>query len=146
MVKTNMERKIKQSIIGGMLATIMMSLFMFLVTFLGFPKMNPPAMLSVMLQVPLIVGWIMHFLIGFIFALAYTFLLYNPLSKLNGIFIRGLIFGIVVFIFAQIAFAMMGAVMVNMPPPEGNMILMMIGSLLAHMTYGIGVSAFVKVQ
>jgi len=96
-----MERKIKQSIIGGIVATVIMSVFMFLVSFVGFPKMNPPAMLSGMMGVPLVVGWIMHFMIGIVFALAYAFLLFNLIKKSGGIIVRGIIFGVVVFIFAQ---------------------------------------------
>ena len=38
----------------------------------------------------------------------------------------------------------MGAIIGEMPQPEGSMILMMIESFLGHIVYGVGVTAFVK--
>ncbi|MBR9998460.1 MAG: hypothetical protein KFF73_05780 [Cyclobacteriaceae bacterium] len=138
-----METKIKQSLIGGVVATIVMSVFMFLISFIGFPKMNPPAMLSGMMGMPVFVGWFIHLMIGVIFALAYAYFLFNLVKKAGGKVVRGLIFGVAVFIFAQIMFALMGAVMGGMPPQEGSMVLLMIASLLGHVVYGIVVAAFV---
>jgi hypothetical protein len=142
--KKPMETKIKQSIIGGIVATIAMSVFMYLISFLGFPKMNPPAMLSGMMGMPVIVGWLIHIMIGVIFALAYAYFLFNLLKKAGGKAVRGLIFGVAVFIFAQIMMALMGAVMGSMPQPEGSMVLLMIASLLGHVVYGVVVTTFVR--
>jgi hypothetical protein len=139
-----MNTKIKQAIIGGIVASIAMSIFMFLITFVGLPKMNPPAVLSGMMGMPLIVGWILHLMIGVIFALTYALLLFNLIIKSGGVVIRGLIFGVIVFIFAQIAFAALGAIMGGMPAPEGSMAPMIIGSLLSHIIYGLTVTFFVK--
>ncbi len=63
-----MENKFVRSILAGVVATAMMTVFMFMAPMMGFPKMNPADMLSGMLGVSPIVGWIMHFMIGSIFA------------------------------------------------------------------------------
>ncbi|MBG0780957.1 MAG: hypothetical protein H0S84_01675 [Bacteroidales bacterium] len=43
-----------------------MTLIMMVGPMMGMPKMNPATMLSMMMGFPLIVGWIMHFMIGLI--------------------------------------------------------------------------------
>ena len=48
-----------------------------------------------------------------------------------------------VFIFAQIMMAIMGMMMPK-PPMEGGMMLMMIGSIMGHIVFGITVAIFVK--
>lgn len=58
---------------------------------------------------------------------------------------KGAIFGFVVFIFAQIMMAIMGMIL-PMPPMEGGMVLMMVGSIIGHIIFGIIVALFVKAQ
>jgi len=133
-----MDSKVSRSILGGVIGTVIMTMIMFVAPMIGMPKMSPPDMLAGMMGMPIMLGWIMHFMIGITFALAYTFL-FAPKVKISNIYLKGAIFGFVAFIFAQIAMAMMGA-MVSMPKPEGSMILMMIGSIIGHIVFGIGVS------
>jgi len=133
-----MDSKVSRSILGGIVGTVLMTMIMFVAPTMGMPKMSPPDMLAGMMGMPIMFGWIMHFMIGIIFALAYTFL-FAPKVKISSICLKGAIFGFVAFIFAQIAMAMMGA-MFSMPKPEGSMILMMIGSIMGHILFGIGVS------
>jgi len=40
--------------------------------------------------------------------------------------------------------AVMGAVMGGMPSPEGNMLLIMMGSIIGHIVYGIVTVQFIK--
>ncbi|CAN5649408.1 hypothetical protein BH11BAC3_BH11BAC3_37550 [soil metagenome] len=134
--------KISKSLLCGIIGTIIMSLVMFIAPMMGMPKMSPPDMLAGMLGVPSIVGWVMHFMIGIIFALAYTYL-FAPKVKIGNLFVKGAVFGFVVFIFAQIMLAIMGA-MFPMPEMEGSMILVMIGSIIGHIIYGIAVSKTVN--
>ncbi len=141
-----MSNKIKQSIIGGIIATAVMTAVMMIAPMMGMPKMSPPAMLSMMTGFPIIVGWLMHFMIGIIFAMAYAFLFIKVVQKVSNNILKGAIFGFAVFIFAQIAMVMMGAMMGGMPPMEGSMMLMMIGSIMGHVIYGITVAMFVKEQ
>jgi hypothetical protein len=134
--------KISKSLLGGIIGTIIMSLVMFIAPMMGMPKMSPPDMLAAMLGVPSILGWVMHFMIGIIFALAYTYL-FAPKVKIGNLFVKGAVFGFVAFIFAQIMLAIMGA-MFPMPEMQGSMILVMIGSIIGHIIYGITVSKIVK--
>jgi hypothetical protein len=139
-----METKIKQSLIGGIAGTAVMTMVMFIAPMMGMPKMNPAALLSMMMGLPLSIGWIMHFMIGITFALIYAFFFIKVVKKISNNVLKGAIFGLAAFIFAQIAMAMMGAMLGGMPPMEGSMMLMMIGSVVGHVIFGIVVAAFVK--
>lgn len=138
-----MKNKIQQAIFGGIIGTAVMTVVMFIAPLMGMPKMSPPQMLSAMMGFPITVGWIMHFMIGVIFALVYAFIFINLVKKINNI-LRGAIFGLVVFFFAQMAMAIMGFMLGGMPPMEGSMMLIMIGSIMGHLIFGIVVAQFVK--
>jgi len=70
-----MKTKIQKTIVGGIAGTGIMTLIMLMAPMMGIPKMNPPEMLSGMLGLPLIIGWIMHFMIGIVFASFYVYVL-----------------------------------------------------------------------
>jgi hypothetical protein len=137
-----MNSKISKSIVAGIIGTIVMTIITFVAPMMGMPKMSPPDMLAGMMGIPIIVGWIMHFMIGIIFAFAYTYL-FAPKVKISNIFLKGAVFGFVVFIFAQIMIAIMGA-MLPVPNMEGSMMLIMIGSIMGHVIYGMAVSRTVN--
>jgi hypothetical protein len=137
-----MNSKISKSIVAGIIGTIVMTIITFVAPMMGMPKMSPPDMLAGMMGIPIIVGWIMHFMIGIIFAFAYTYL-FAPKVKISNIFLKGAVFGFVVFIFAQIMIAIMGA-MLPVPNMEGSMMLIMIGSIMGHIIYGMAVSRTVN--
>ena len=137
-----MNTKISKSILGGIVGTIIMTIVMMIAPMMGMPKMSPPAMLAGMMNMPLGMGWIIHFIIGVMFAFAYTYL-FAPKVKIGNIFLKGAVFGFVVFVFAQIMMAIMGA-MLPMPKMEGSMMLMMIGSIIGHVIYGMSVSRTVN--
>jgi len=126
-------------------AVDMETLVMMIAPMMGMPKMSPPAMLSMMMGFPLVVGWVMHFMIGVIFAMAYAFFFIKLVKKVNNNILKGAIFGMAVFIFAQIMMAIM-EMMFPMPPMEGSMMLMMVGSITGHVIFGIMVAMFVKEQ
>ena len=136
-----MKSKISQSIIAGMVATAVMTGFMFLAPMMGLPKMNPAEMLSGMMGVPVIAGYLMHFMIGVIFAAAYVYL-FNPKVRIQSKLVKGILFGFAVFIFAQLMLFIIGKMM-PMPMPQDNMMLMMLGSLIGHLVYGIVVALVV---
>lgn len=129
-----MKSSIIKPILGGVVGTAVMTLVMFIAPMMGMPKMSPPDMLAGMMGFPIAVGWIMHFMVGVVFALMYSLALVN-LIKLENVFIKGAVFGFIVFVFAQIMMAVMGA-MFPMPKPEGSMALMMTGSIIGHVIYG----------
>jgi len=138
-----MNNKITQALIGGIVATIAFTIVTIIAPMMGMPKMNPPEMLSVMMGVPIVVGWIIHFIIGIIFSFAYAFFFIQVVKKVSSNILKGAIFGLVVFIFAQIMLAIMDTMM-PMPPTEGSVILLVIGSFIGHIVFGIGVAMVVK--
>lgn len=132
-----------KSIVAGIVATIIMSLFMMLSALLGMPKMSPPEMLSGMMETSIVVGWIIHFIIGIVFALMYVYVISNWLVKIGSLALKGVVFGIIVFIIAQVSMALMGMIM-EVPQPDGNIILLAIGSLIGHIVFGIAVALIAK--
>ncbi len=136
-----MKSKIAQSVIAGLVATAVMTGFIFLAPMMGLPKMNPAEMLSGMMGVPLIVGYLMHCMIGIIFAAAYVYL-FNPKVRIQSKLVKGSLFGFAVFIFAQVMIFIIGKLM-PMPMAEDNMMLIMLGSLIGHLVYGIVVALIV---
>ena len=140
--KNSMNTKISISILGGIIGTAIMSIVMFIAPKMGIPKMSPPDMLAAMTGMSVIGGWVMHFMIGIIFAFTYTYL-FAPTVKISNLFLKGSIFGLVVFIFAQIMMVIIGS-MLSMPKMEGSMLLLMIGSIMGHIIYGMAVSKTVK--
>ncbi len=82
-------------------------------------------------------------MIGVIFAAAYVYL-FNPKVHINNKFLKGIVFGFAVFVFAQVMLFIIGKIM-PMPMPQDNMMLMMLGSLIGHLVYGIVVALIVPV-
>lgn len=133
-----MKQIMNKSILGGVIGTATMTMVMYIAPIMGMPKMSPPEMLAGMLNLPVVLGWVMHFMIGIVFAIAYTYL-FAPKVKISNIYIKGALFGFIAFVFAQIMMAMMDAIF-PMPPMEGSMILVMAGSIIGHVVFGMTVS------
>ena len=140
-----MNSSIQKSLIAGVVATAIMSLVMYLAPFMGLPEMNAAEMLSGMTGLPIVFGWAMHFMIGIIFTLGYTFF-FLPNIRIHNLAASGALFGFAAFIIAQIAMLMMSIVMKPMPAPESGMVPMMIGSIIGHIMFGIPVAFIVKRQ
>jgi uncharacterized membrane protein YagU involved in acid resistance len=130
-----MNRKINKSIVGGILGTAVMSLVMYILPLLRMPKMSPPDMLATMMGVPTVAGWIMHFVIGIVFALGYTYLC-KMKDMVKNIYVKGTIYGVIVFILAQVMMGIMGAIL-PMPTMEDSVALVMTASIIGHIVYGI---------
>ncbi|CAH8281966.1 hypothetical protein EV196_11253 [Mariniflexile fucanivorans] len=127
-----------RAVFAGIIGTIVMTLFMVLGAKMGMPKISPPDMLSSMLGISLTLGWSMHFMIGIIFALSYSYL-FGPRVKINNIYFKGITFGIAAFVFAQIMLAIMGTIF-PMPIQEGNMVMVIMGSVVGHIVFGVTVA------
>jgi uncharacterized membrane protein YagU involved in acid resistance len=132
---------ITKTITGGIVATASMTVLSMVAPIMGMPKMNIPEMLSGMLGGIIILGWMMHFVIGITFTFVYVYLLNNKLKITNNL-LRGAIYGVIVFVFAQIMMVGMGVVGLLPAPPSGSLPLMMVGSLMGHLVYGIVLGAF----
>ncbi|SHI85989.1 DUF6789 family protein [Pseudozobellia thermophila] len=133
-----MNTKIKRSVWAGIIGTAVMTVVMMIAPMMGMPKMSPPKMLSGMLGMPLFIGWIMHFMIGIAFALAYTYW-FVFIHKIGNVWLKGTVFGIIAFAFAQLMMGTMG-MMMSMPKMEGPMVLNAIGSLVGHIIFGMAVA------
>jgi len=125
--------------IAGITATAAMTMIMMIAPYMGLPKMDIAGMLSGMTHTPRIIGWLMHFMIGIFFAFVYARYFNTWLTKITNNLLRGMIYGFIVFVFAQI---MMPILMAIMPMPEmpmaenQNMVLMIMGSLIGHLVFG----------
>lgn len=141
-----MTNKLGRSILAGVIATAVMTGMMFMAPMMGLPKMNIPQILSGMLGVSILIGWMMHFMIGIIFAIVYVYL-FNPRVHIHNGAGKGLVYGIVVFVFAQIMMFLMSKMM-PMPASsmETNMVLMMVGSLIGHLVFGLLLGLLVPLQ
>lgn len=141
-----MQSKIQQSVIIGITATIVMTLLMILGGIMGMPEMSPPEMLSSMIGISILGGWVIHFLIGITFAAGYVFVFNSLLIKISNKVLKGAVYGVIAFIIAQIGFPLMGVIFgeANMPESEGPMALLMIGSIVGHIVFGIVVSLMSK--
>ena len=138
MEKTNMNSKITRAILAGIIGTVIMSIVMFLVPLIGLPERSPANMLAGMTGTPVVVGWIMHFMIGIFFAAVYVYL-FAPNVKIGNIYLKGAIYGFLVFIFAQVMMMIMASMM-PMPPSNDSMALVIAGSILSHVIFGIVVA------
>ena len=74
-------------------------------------------MMSGMLGVSPLLGWMMHFMIGIIFAAIYDYL-FNAHIHIHSRSGKGLVYGIVVFVFAQVMMFLMSKLM---PMPSNSM-------------------------
>lgn len=139
-----MNTNIQKSLFAGIAGTAVMTMVTLVAPMMGMPKMNPAEMLAGILGAPLIVGWLMHFMIGVIFAVSYNYLFTKMLGKISSPVIKGAVFGIIIFVFAQVMIMAMGAMLGSMPAPEGSKALLMIGSLMGHIIFGIVVALLSK--
>lgn len=55
---------LKQALMGGMVGTALMTIAMLPTPLLVLPYRSTPSMLADMLDVPLGIGWLMHFVMG----------------------------------------------------------------------------------
>ncbi|CAN5134940.1 hypothetical protein BH09BAC2_BH09BAC2_20800 [soil metagenome] len=131
-----MKSKIAQTIITGLVATALMTGIGLMAPYMGLPKMNPAEMLSGMMGASLIVGYLIHCMIGIIFAAVYVYL-FNPNVHIQSKLVKGVLFGFAVFVFGQVMLFIIGKIM---PTPQDNMILMMLGSLIGHLVFGVVVA------
>jgi len=120
---------IKSVLISGFLATVAMTLLMMVAPKMGMPKMDVAEMLSMFMHAPTLVGWVAHFMIGFVLAGGYAFV-FATRGQLKG-WQKGALYGLIPWLMAQlIVMPMMGA------PLFGGAVLIAMGSLMGHLLYG----------
>jgi len=138
-----MKNKLPLAIIAGIVGTIAFTLITFIAPLMGMPKMSPAGMLSMMMGVPIAAGWIMHFMIGIIFAVIYVYVFAGLFKKISSPVLKGTIYGVIVFLFAQIIMMLMNGMM-TLPAIRASEMAMAAGSLIGHLVFGITVTSLAK--
>lgn len=134
-----------KAIVGGLSATIIMTLFTVMGGMMNI-KMDIPAMLGSLFGGNLIIGWLMHFMIGIILAVNYAVIFYSK-SNTQPLWLRGAIFGIIPWFMAQIMIMPMMSMMNGMPFSSGlfsGSIIMTTASLVGHLVYGAVLGSIYK--
>ncbi|MBI3587259.1 MAG: DUF2938 family protein [Ignavibacteriales bacterium] len=122
-----------KALLAGVAGTVAMTMLTFIAPMMGMPEMNIPKMLSGFMSVPIVAGWLAHFMVGTMLALFYAYIIALRLPGSPAV--KGAIFGLIPWLMAQVMVnPMMGAGVfaVNTPAP----MLMVVGSLMGHLIYG----------
>ncbi len=116
-------------IVGGLVATAVMTVLMLMAPAMGLPPMNIGAMLGSVMGGSLFLGWMAHFVIGTVLAIIYATLFVTRLPGPG--LVRGALYGLVPWIVAQlVVMPMMGAGLFGGSFGAG------FGSLMGHLVYG----------
>ena len=130
-----MNQNISKSIFAGIIATTAMTIIMVMAPNIGMPEMAPWKLLSGAMGVSIIVGWVLHFVMGILFALGYSFV-FAPNVNIQNTWVKGVVFGIAAVVVAQIGMQVMGMVF-EMPPMDGSMPMRLMAMLVGHVVFGI---------
>lgn len=130
-------------LLGALVATTVMTIFMLVAPFIGLPNANVAQLLAAMFKGNLILGWVGHFAIGVFFAIPYV-LFFNKWLPVENRIARGAIYGIVVFIFSQIIFYSVNLSGALTWAEKESMGLMVFVHAIACMIYGAVLGAFVE--
>jgi len=124
-----MRTDMRRAAIAGVAGTVVMTAFgLWVAPIMGIPRMSPAEMLAGAMGGMRAMGWIAHFMIGVILAVAYA----TVAPRIPGPPpARGAMFGIAPFLVAQVVvMPMMG-----MPLFSGS-VSMAMGSLVGHLIFG----------
>lgn len=134
---------ILSAIIAGLVATAIMTAIMYMAPYMGFPKMDMMGMIGTMFTErgsgATILGAVVHFMMGAIFAIIYAFLWASVIGAPTWLW--GIIFGLVHGI---IAIAVMPMMKGMHPRPEafemGSGTMAIVGILTGHAIFGLVVA------
>nr|WP_299779713.1 hypothetical protein [uncultured Formosa sp.] len=112
-----------------------MTIIMVIAPNMGMPKMAPWELLSGAMGVSMVLGWVMHFVIGILYGLGYGFV-FAPKVHIHNIWLKGIVFGMLALITAQIGMQVMGMIF-QIPQIKGAMPLRLIAMLIGHIVFGI---------
>ena len=117
-------KEIKKAFLSGIIATAVMSALIFISPSLGFPRMPVWEILANAFGIPVLAGWIIHFLIGILLAGIYTLFFKKRLP--GNYVLKGMIFSLFPFFLAQV-FSLFGGKI---------SLILTLGSLIGHLVYG----------
>jgi len=139
------------AIISGIAATLVMTMMMALAPKMGFPKMDIVGLLSTMFSKKsnLLLGWMMHLMMGVIFALVYAFLWSQGIGSAT--WVNGLLFGAVHWLVVGVIMLMIPMLHAGIRSGEvkapgmymsanGGGMMAFIGGLMGHMVFGLVVA------
>jgi uncharacterized membrane protein YagU involved in acid resistance len=124
--------KLVSGIIAGIVATVVLSVMMVLKGKMGvMPELNIIAMLAGMMGASAIIGWIMHFMVGVVYGIAFSQI--NSLLPGKSLMVKGIMMGILGWLVMMLMLMpMMGASMFAM-----NMGMMApVMTLVLHIIFG----------
>jgi len=128
-------------IVAGLIGTAAMTILMMLAPIMGLPKMDIVGMLGSMFTTQpgpaKLIGLIIHFMMGVIFAFIYALLWQNGLGSPSWVW--GLIFGFVHGIVAVVTMPMMMKTHPRPPAMQPGPKLMM-GQIMGHLLFGLVVA------
>jgi uncharacterized membrane protein YagU involved in acid resistance len=118
-----------RAVVGGLVATAVMTVLMLMAPAMGLPPMNVGAMLGSVMGGSLALGWMAHFVIGTVLAIIYGSLFATRLPGPG--FVRGALYGLAPWLVAQlVVMPMMGA------GAFSGSFGAAFGSLMGHLVYG----------
>lgn len=135
-----MNNKLVRSIVAGIAGTVVMTIIMKVGGMMGMPKMDPPGMMANLLGAAMPVGFVIHFLIGITWGAVFVYL-FNPKVGISNPILKGIVFGLVAFVFAMIGMKTMG---ISAAPEGTPMIKSVMAALVGHMFFGIVVAMVAK--
>jgi uncharacterized membrane protein YagU involved in acid resistance len=138
---------ILSAVIAGVVASLVFSIILAMAPKMGMPKMDIVSLLGSMFSAKtnLALGWMMHLMMGIVFALIYAFLWSSGIS--GATWLGGLIFGAVQWLAVGVVMGMMpmmhvgiksGAVQApGMWMTNNGGVMAFMGGLVGHMIFGI---------
>lgn len=127
----------------GLLATAVMSAFIYMLPVIGFQALNIPALLSNLMHGHILAGWALHFAIGITYAFIYVMFLNHTIPAINDT-LRGMLFGIPAFMVSQtILLLLVTGGYLNGPEKE-SATLMAFANCAAHLLYGSVLGSYFK--
>ena len=132
--------KLKQGLLGGIIATVVMTMLMLVAPMMGMPDMKIGNMMAGFMGIPVWLGWAMHLMIGIVWTMVYVFLVKDRLTLSPAI--KGMLFALLPWILMQLmVMPMMGMGVFSANAP--NPVMMVVGTMMGHLVYGLvlGLSA-----
>lgn len=105
----NKNAQVSKAILAGKVGTIGMTAFMMMGNLMGI-QMNVPKMLASLFGGNLLIGWVMHFMVGTLLAIGYEYFFIKNIKFINPI-IRGAVYGILPWFAAQVMVMPMMSIM-----------------------------------
>lgn len=128
---------LQSALIAGIIATAAMTIFTYMAPLMGF-EMNIPKMLANTMGAPIILGWIVHLMIGEILAINFAAVFLTATGKVPDIK-SGAVFGLLPWFIAQVMVMPMMTIMNGGSYIDGffsGSIMIAMASLVGHLIYG----------